>query len=250
VSHAGSANGRPDLVLVHLYPDLLRTYGDRGNVLTLVKRAEWRGFRVEVAGVTRGESIPERANLIFMGGGTDRIQEIIGVDLRARRPALEEAAAKGAVVIGVCGGYQFLGAQYVDVAGASIEGLGLLDISTVAGRDRIIGNVRAQASIDERSFELFGFENHAGRTTLGALARPLAAVPRGRGNNGDDGTEGAVQGTVVGTYLHGPVLPVNPALADVLLEWALAGRLRGEPLAPLDDSLEDEAQLSARSRKR
>ena len=102
----------------------------------------------------------------------------------------------------------------------------------MAGRDRIIGNVRARASIDDRSFELFGFENHAGRTTLGPLARPLAAVPRGQGNNGEDGTEGAVQGTVVGTYLHGPVLPVNPAFADALLEWALGPTLRGEPLAP------------------
>jgi CobQ-like glutamine amidotransferase family enzyme len=250
VSRSGPPNGRPDLLVVHLYPDLLRTYGDRGNVLALVKRAEWRGFRVRVAGVTRGEPIPERANLIFMGGGTDRVQEIIGVDLRARRPALEEAAARAAVIIGVCGGYQFLGARYVDVAGESIEGLGLLDIATVAGPDRIIGNVRARASVDDRSFELFGFENHAGRTTLGPLARPLAAVPRGQGNNGEDETEGAVQGTVVGTYLHGPVLPVNPAFADALLEWALGPTLRGEPLIPLDDGLEDEAQLAARSRKR
>jgi len=239
-----------DLVLAHLYPDLLRTYGDRGNVLTLARRAEWRGFSVDVVGVTRGDPVPETANLVLIGGGTDRIQEIIGEDLMGRRAELEEIAARRAVLLGICGGYQFLGHRYVAVDGTSIEGLALLDVVTVAGSSRIIGNVRAEAALGDRSFELFGFENHAGRTSLGPGAGPLASVPRGQGNNGADRTEGAVQGTVVGTYLHGPVLPVNPAFADAILALALAPRTGGDPLEDLDDSLESEAHRAARQRRR
>jgi CobQ-like glutamine amidotransferase family enzyme len=243
-------NGGADLVLAHLYPDLLRTYGDRGNVLALTRRAEWRGFHVRVAEVTRGDALPPDAGLVFMGGGTDRAQEIIGTDLRARRSELADAVGRGAVVIGVCGGYQFLGHRYVDAAGVSIEGLGLLDMETVAGSDRIIGNVRARGTLAGASFELIGFENHAGRTALGPSAIPLATVPQGQGNNGRDGTEGAVQGRVVGSYLHGPVLPVNPGLADALLALALGDRLPAGRLEPLDDRLEEAAFAAARGRKR
>lgn len=239
-----------DLVLAHLYPDLLRTYGDRGNVLTLARRAEWRGFSIRVSGVRRGERIPPEAGLVLIGGGTDRIQEIIGDDLAGRRGELGELVAGGAVVAGICGGYQFLGERYVAVDGARIEGLGLLDATTEAGTSRLIGNVRARARLAGRVFDLFGFENHAGRTRLGPEARPLGTVPRGRGNNGEDGTEGAVQGHVVGTYLHGPVLPANPALADALLAWALTPVTGGGPLSPLDDRLEEAARRLARSRPR
>lgn len=239
-----------DLLLVHLYPDLLRTYGDRGNVMALTRRASWRGFSVDVTGITRGERIPAGANLVLIGGGTDRSQEVIGDDLRGRTAELGDVAARGGVVIGICGGYQFLGHRYVAADGVPIEGLGLLDVTTVAGADRIIGNVRAEASVNGRTFELFGFENHGGRTTLGRGAAPLASVPKGQGNNGIDRTEGAVQGSVVGTYLHGPVLPVNPAFADALLAGALGSRTGGEPLADLDDNLEDESHRLARQRHR
>jgi CobQ-like glutamine amidotransferase family enzyme len=238
------------VVLAHLYPDLLRTYGDRGNVLALTRRAEWRGFRVRVDAVTRGERLPRDAALVFIGGGTDRAQEIIGDDLRARRSELADAVERGAVVVGVCGGYQFLGHRYVDAAGISIDGLGLLDVETIAGSDRIIGNVRARGSLDGVSFELIGFENHGGRTTLGTQATPLATVPRGRGNNGLDGTEGAVQGRVIGSYLHGPVLPVNPAFADAVLTMALGDRLADGLLEPLDDRLEAVAHAAALDRRR
>jgi CobQ-like glutamine amidotransferase family enzyme len=238
------------LVLVHLYPDLLRTYGDRGNVLALTRRAEWRGVRVRVDAVTRGEPLPTDAALVFIGGGTDRAQEIIGDDLRARRSELAGAVERGAVVVGVCGGYQFLGHRYVDAAGVSIEGLGLLDAETIAGSDRIIGNVRARGELVGVSFELIGFENHAGRTTLGAQATPLATVPRGQGNNGLDGTEGAVQGRVIGSYLHGPVLPVNPAFADAVLTMALGDRVADGRLEPLDDRLEAVAHAAALDRRR
>jgi hypothetical protein len=237
-------------VIAHLYPDLLRTYGDRGNVLALARRAEWRGFSVRVDAVTRGDRLPADADVVFMGGGTDRVQEIIGADLRSRASELRDAAGRGAVVIGVCGGYQFLGHRYVDANGVPIEGLGLLDVETVAGTDRIIGNVRARGALGDATFDLIGFENHGGRTTLGAEAAPLATVPRGRGNNGADGTEGAVQGRVIGSYLHGPVLPVNPGLADAVLSMALAGRLPGGRLEPLDDRLEAAAHAAALDRRR
>jgi CobQ-like glutamine amidotransferase family enzyme len=238
------------VVIAHLYPDLLRTYGDRGNVLALARRAEWRGFAVRVDAVTRGDHVPSDADVVFMGGGTDRVQEIIGADLRSRAPELADAAARGAVVVGVCGGYQFLGRRYVDANGVPIEGLGLLDVETVAGSDRIIGNVRARGSLGDAAFDLIGFENHGGRTTLGPAATPLATVPRGQGNNGIDGTEGAVQGSVIGSYLHGPVLPVNPGLADAILTTALAGRLTDDRLTPLDDRLEAAAHAAALDRRR
>jgi len=239
-----------DLVIAHLYADLLRTYGDRGNVLALARRAEWRGFRVDVCEVGRGETLPAGTRIVLMGGGTDRVQEIVGQDLMSRAGELRDAADAGVVVVGVCGGYQFLGRRYVDARGAAIEGLGLLDAETIAGEGRIVGNVRADATLGDSRFELFGFENHGGRTRLGPVARPLASVPVGEGNNGEDRTEGAVQGTVVGTYLHGPVLPANPRFADELLRMALAERLDGSPLEPLDDALEEAAHAAARSRRR
>jgi CobQ-like glutamine amidotransferase family enzyme len=239
-----------DLVLVHLYADLLRTYGDRGNVLALARRAQWRGFAVEVREVSRGEPLPPKTGIVLMGGGTDRVQEIVGEDLLARGGELRDVADGGAVVIGICGGYQFLGRRYVDARGTAIEGLGLLDVETIAGEGRIVGNVRAEATLEDSSFDLFGFENHGGRTRLGPDARPLASVPAGQGNNGEDRTEGAVQGRVVGTYLHGPVLPANPRFADELLRMALAERLAGRPLEPLDDTLEESAHAAARSRRR
>jgi hypothetical protein len=240
-----------NLTLAHLYPDLMRTYGDRGNVMALASRARWRGIDVDVVGVTRAERIPAGADLVLIGGGTDRAQETIGEDLRGRREELRDLCGAGTVVVGICGGYQFLGHRYVDADGVAIEGLGLLDVTTVAGQPRIIGNVRAAATFGGRSFELFGFENHGGRTTLGSGATPLATVGRGQGNNGRDRTEGAVQGSIVGTYLHGPVLPTNPAFADALLARALAAPGRPDAaLAELDDRLEDEAHRLARARKR
>jgi len=239
-----------DLVLAHLYPDLLHTYADRGNLLTLGRRAEWRGFSVEVAGVTLGERLPPHPGVIVIGGGTDRIQEVVAKDLLARRAELEAAIADGAVLLGVCGGYQFLGAHYALAEGRVIQGLALLDVHTVAEAGRIVGRVVAQATLWGREFELVGFENHAGRTYLHEQARSLATVHKGGGNNGHDRTEGAVRGKVVGTYLHGPVLPSNPAFADALLEQALLPRTGGAPLAALDDTLELAAHRGARRTRR
>jgi lipid II isoglutaminyl synthase (glutamine-hydrolysing) len=238
-----------DLRLVHLYPDLLRTYGDRGNVLALVRRAEWRGFAVSVEAVSRGDRTP-RADLFLLGGGTDRVQAALGEDLAGRRDSLAERVQEGAVLFGICGGYQLLGHRYVPQTGPAVPGLGLLDAETRAGTPRIIGRVRADATLWGSPFELVGFENHGGRTLLGPAAEPLATVRRRRGNNGRDRAEGAVQGTLVGTYLHGPVLPLNPELADALLGRALARATGGEPLRPLDDRLEHWAHRLRRRLRR
>ncbi len=241
----------PDLVLVSLYPDLLRTYGDRGNVLTLQHRADWRGFDVRVEEVSRGDRLPPGADIALIGGGTDRIQSLVGRDLRDRATELGDAAAAGCVIIGVCGGYQLLGRSYMAADGTSIEGLGLLDVTTTApSSGRIVGRVHARAELWDRAFELFGFENHGGRTYVGPSASPLATTTKGQGNNGADRTEGAVQGNVIGTYLHGPVLPVNPSFADAVLERALGPLTGGRPLAPLDDRLEETARREAQHRKR
>jgi lipid II isoglutaminyl synthase (glutamine-hydrolysing) len=242
--------GAADLVIVHLYPDLLMSYGDRGNVLTLVRRAEWRGFSVRVMGVTRSEPLPTTIDLILIGGGSDRIQGLVGEDLAGRAGAFADLVGGNTVILGVCAGYQLLGHRYVRVDGSEVRGLGLLDVTTTAGTGRIVGRVSARASFDDRSFDVSGFENHAGRTFLGLAASPLCSVPKGAGNNGIDGTEGAVNGRVVGTYLHGPVLPTAPAFADALLVRALARVTGGAPLRPLDDSLEEAAGLSERPRHR
>ena len=240
----------PDLRIAHLYPDLLRTYGDRGNLLALSRRSEWRGFSVAIEPVSRGDPMAVRPDIVLVGGGTDRVQEAIGADLLSRQAALADAVGDGTVILGICGGYQLLGHSYVDGEGREIPGLGLLDAETTARSPRIIGRVRARATVWGHAFELFGFENHGGRTVLGPAAEALATVPRKQGNNGDDGTEGAVQGSILGTYLHGPVLPANPELADAILERALARVTGGGPLQPLDDSAEHEAHELARRLKR
>ncbi len=231
-----------DLRICHLYGDLMNIYGDRGNVLTLRRRAEWRGIAVTVETVTAGERLdPERYDLYFFGGGQDAQQDIVAEDLRAGNgDALREAVAGAAAVLSVCGGYQLLGHFYRPFDGPELPGVGILDEHTVAGRTRFIGNVLA---LGEEP--LVGFENHSGRTYLGPRAAPLARVVVGAGNNGEDGTEGAVQGKVIGTYLHGSLLPKNPWLADRVIAWALERRHGTTALAPLDDRLEQAARESA-----
>jgi CobQ-like glutamine amidotransferase family enzyme len=230
-----------DLVIADLYPGLLRTYGDRDNVVVLARRAEWRGFSVRIEEVGRGEAIPADVNVIVLGGGTDSVQQILGRDVARRADEVRDAVARGAVVLGVCGGYQLLGRRYILPDGSEIQGLGVLDVETRASRDRIVGRVQADARLWGRSFDLVGFENHGGRTTLGTGAEPLASIRRGHGNNGRDRIEGAAQGSVVGTYLHGPVLALNPELTDAMLARALAPLTGGEELDPLDDALERRA---------
>lgn len=223
-----------------LYPDLMNIYGDRGNILTLLRRAEWRGFEAREIGLGRGtvEGMAD-VDVFFFGGGQDREQALVYQDLLDHKQArLEQAVAGGAMVLAVCGGYQLLGHFYQTAEGERFPGIGLIDVRTEAGRKRFIGDVVVAAAVEGMHPDtLVGFENHSGRTYLGSGARPLGRVRLGNGNNGADGTEGCIQGGVVGTYLHGSLLPKNPQLADYLIRRAMTRRGITE-LAPLDDSIE------------
>jgi len=241
-----------ELRICHLYPDLLNLYGDRGNITTLVHRARWRGITASLIEARLGDRIDSRASdLYFIGGGEDRQQRLASPDLcRVKGGALRDAAASGAAVLAVCGGYQLLGHYYRPSDGPDLEGLGLLDLHTVhpgPGARRLIGNI----VIRERTegVRLVGFENHGGRTHLGPHAEALGTVESGFGNNGEDRSEGAVTGTVYGTYLHGPLLPKNPWLADVLIAHALRRRNTGVDLAPLPDVEEHLAAEAAAQRR-
>ena len=229
-----------------LYPDLMNIYADRGNLLLLERRCEWRGIGFELAGAGLGDPLdPDAHDLFYIGGGQDRDQALCARDMvDTKRDALHAAAARGAVVFAVCGGYQLLGHGYA-MGGERLPGVGLVDLETVREEGpRLIGNVAIEL---EDGQVLAGFENHGGRTRLGPGARPLGRVLRGHGNDGRSGFEGVLGGprdTVVGTYLHGPLLPKNAHFADWLTATAL-GMERGE-LARLDDSLESAAHAAAR----
>jgi CobQ-like glutamine amidotransferase family enzyme len=229
-----------------LYPDLMNIYGDRGNILTLLKRAAWRDYDARVLELGRGKTKRmDEVDVFFFGGGQDREQALVYEDLlEHKQPHLERAAASGAAVLAVCGGYQLLGHYYQTAEGERFPGIGLIDVRTEAGKRRFIGDVVVDSDVaDLVPNTLVGFENHSGRTFLGPKTRPLGRVRLGFGNNGADGTEGCIQGGVVGTYLHGSLLPKNPHLADHIIRGAL--RRRGvDELSRLDDSVE----LSAHER--
>ncbi len=232
----------------HLYPDRLNIYADRGNIAVLAGRAAARGHEIEVTPVGLGDAVPE-ADLFYVGGGQDREQALVAPDFVAKGPALHEAVARGAAVLAVCGGYQLLGRFYRDRSGAELKGIGLLPLHTVAGERRMIGDVLLDCAWAGRT--LAGFENHAGRTILDEGAEPLGRVIAGFGNDGASGHEGCRLERVYGTYLHGPLLPRNPWLADRLLADALAHATGEEPeLAPLADQLEQEAHAVAAQRAR
>lgn len=240
------------LTIVHLYPDLMSTYGDRGNILALVRRCQWRGIAVEVRPVSIGDRLdPASTDLVFFGGGQDKEQAVVSADLLAEKgEALCAAVEAGAVVLAVCGGYQLLGREYLGHTGEQMPGLGVLDAWTVAGRRRHIGNVVVECDLDGARRTLVGFENHSGKTYLGPGCRPLGRVLQGSGNNGEDGSEGAVYRNVFGCYLHGSLLPKNPWFADLLLRRALERRYGEASLAPLDDALEEQAHRAIVERAR
>jgi lipid II isoglutaminyl synthase (glutamine-hydrolysing) len=223
-----------------LYPDLMNIYGDRGNILTLLKRAEWRGFDAKLKEIQRGKTDDlSDVDVFFFGGGQDREQALIYDDLiEHKRDHLEHATKQGAQILAVCGGYQLLGHYYQTADGERYDGIGLIDVRTEAGKKRFIGDVVVLSQIDTLEPKtLVGFENHSGRTFLGDKARPLGEVLHGKGNNGSDRTEGVIQDNVIGTYLHGSLLPKNPHLADHLIAQALKRR-GGALLSHLDDSEE------------
>ena len=233
-----------------LYPDLMNIYADRGNLYVLERRCAWRGIGFQLSASGLGEPLDGGAHdIYYIGGGQDRDQRLCAEDLlQTKRASLHEAAARGAIVLGVCGGYQLLGHTYT-IDAEEIAGVGLLDVRTV--RDpgpRLIGNVAIKVSLDGGDDSsprvLAGFENHGGRSRLGADASPLGRVVKGYGNDGRSGYEGARRGATIGTYLHGPLLPKNTWFAD----WLIATALGIDPreLTPLEDALEREAHLSAR----
>jgi lipid II isoglutaminyl synthase (glutamine-hydrolysing) len=226
-----------------LYPELMNIYADRGNIAVLRARCEWRGLGFEHFGVSLEDTLdPESADLFYMGGGQDRDQALVARDMaESKRDALHAAAERGAVVLAVCGGYQLLGHGY-QLGDEELPGVGLVDLRTVREPgERLIGNCAIEADLGTGPRVIAGFENHGGRTYLGAGEEPLGRVLRGHGNNGKDGFEGVRRGNVIGTYLHGPLLPKNVWLADRLIELSL-----GVELGPLDDQMEDAAHASAR----
>ena len=221
-----------------IYPDLMNIYADRGNLLMLERRCAWRGIEWRLHSSTLGEELQDEHDLYYIGGGQDADQRRCAGDLLERKAAaLHAAAARGAVVLGVCGGYQLLGHSY-ELGAETIPGIGLLDVRTVrSDGPRLIGNV----VVESPEGVIAGFENHAGRTHLGAGQAPFGRVLRGHGNDGHSGFEGARAGNVIGTYVHGPLLPKNSWLCD----WLSARALGVEELAPLEDTLEHAAHAGA-----
>ncbi len=229
-----------------LYPDLMNIYADRGNLLLLQRRCEWRGLGFELTGVGLGEEIdPDAHDLFYMGGGQDRDQALCAHDMVAtKRDALHAAAARGAVILAVCGGFQLLGHEY-EMGDEVIPGVGLVDLRTVRSEGpRLIGNVAIEVTLPglDGPQVLAGFENHGGRTHLGPDEQPLGRVLKGFGNTGESGFEGVLKGSVVGTYLHGPLLPKNAWFAD----WITRTALGHDSLPALDDTFEDAAHAAAR----
>jgi lipid II isoglutaminyl synthase (glutamine-hydrolysing) len=255
------------LRLAHLYPDQMNIYGDRGNILTLTQRCAWRGIAVDLLPIGVGAEVDwSTIDIAFFGGGQDSGQTLIAGDFVERQgPALRAAIEDGLVLLSICGGYQLLGHYFLTHTGERLPGVGALDVHTVGGDVRLIGNIVIEANLSPLSMvssqlqiapnqgqwttdnghgtKLVGFENHSGRTYLGSGARPLGHVLSGHGNNGEDGGEGAVYRNAFGCYMHGSLLPKNPHFADHLIGLALRRRYGpGAALAPLDDRLELAAQ--------
>jgi CobQ-like glutamine amidotransferase family enzyme len=225
----------------HLYPDYLNIYADRGNIAVLSRRAAWRGHDIEVTALGMDDAIePGAHDLYYVGGGQDREQFLVAENLAGKAaPLIEAVVDGGAALLAVCGGYQLLGRGYRGFHGEEMPGVGLLPLETVAGERRMIGDVVLETDLGP----VAGFENHAGRTRLDEGAEPLGRVVSGFGNDGQSGYEGCRLGRAIGTYLHGPLLPRNPRLADWLLEQALAHRTGGD--APVFDPLPDELEAQA-----
>jgi CobQ-like glutamine amidotransferase family enzyme len=235
------------LTLVHLYPREMNIYGDTGNVMVLRKRLQWRRLPVTVVPVSVGDPLPHDADILLGGGGQDAAQGEIGQDFTSRGAQLRAMADDGVVMLTICGSYQMLGHEFVTQEGLRIPGVGVLDVTTHGQPVRLIGNNFVDTPDAGR---LVGYENHSGLTTLGPGVRPLGTTQSGRGNNGKDGSEGAVRDNIFGTYLHGPVLAKSPRFADELLRRAYARRGDAPALEPLDDSLPEIAARVAVGRPR
>jgi CobQ-like glutamine amidotransferase family enzyme len=243
------------LTIGWLYPELMSTYGDRGNIIVLQKRAEWRGIDVEVKQLNIGFNVKQLAtcDLLFMGGAQDRQQTIVARDLREKKETLQKMIEDGIPGLYICGAYQFLGKYYKEADGTTVDGLGILDLYTVnpgLDKERLIGNVVVNSEIlkqvqDDNRGTLVGFENHGGRTYLGENIKPLGKVVKGFGNNGEDDSEGVINKNSFGSYFHGPILPKNPHFADLLIKLALEKKYGEVELKELDDSMETQAHEAA-----
>ena len=236
--------------LCHLYPQLMNIYADRGNIAVFRQRLAWRDIGLEITEIGLGDVIePVQHDLYYLGGGQDRDQNLVAKDLIANAATLQAAANAGAAQLYVCGGIQLAGHSYVTADGTELAGLGILDLTTEAGGSRLIGDLIIDATVEGISQRVVGYENHVGRTHLGPNCEPLGQVVSGHGNDGESGHEGAILNHVIGTYLHGPLLPKNPWLADILLAWALEHRYKIEvALRPLDDLVEARAHDIASAR--
>ena len=228
--------------IAHLYPKLLNIYGDRGNIITLKKRCEWRNIPVEIEEINIDNKITHH-DIYFIGGGQDLQQIEVAQELMKHKDFLAKERDNGSIFLGICGGYQLMGHYYQPHKGKKLEGISLLDAYTVAGNQRYIGNVTSKTEFTTPR-TLVGFENHSGLTYLQGDTKPLAIVITGNGNNGKDKTEGARFKNVFGTYMHGSFLPKNPHFADYLLELAL-----GKKLSLLDDTIEENAHYSLVNKK-
>jgi len=239
-----------ELRVLSLYPEQMNIYADRGNIVFLQRRCEWRGIGFTHAGAGPGEAVdPSAHDLFYIGGGQDRDQRMVAADMVAsKRDSLAAAVGDGAALLAVCGGYQLLGHSY-QLDDVKLPGLGLTDLETVREPGpRLTGNVAIEVDLGSGTQLLAGFENHGGRTYLGSGAEPLGRVVKGFGNNAKDGLEGVRRDNLIGTYLHGPLLPKNAWLADHLIAVALERRYGARPeLEPLDDALEAAAHESARA---
>jgi CobQ-like glutamine amidotransferase family enzyme len=238
------------LRVAHLYPRLMNIYGDRGNILCLRHRCEARGIGFELDELGTGDRFDASlVDLLFAGGAQDREQRGVAADLLATKgPAIREGVEAGLALLAVCGAYQLFGRFYRDAAGAELEGAGVFDLYTEhpgEGARRCIGNIIADWAHEGEGGTVVGFENHGGRTVLGTGARPFARVRSGLGNNGRDGTEGAIYRNAIGTYIHGSLLPKNPVLADHIIRVALRRRHGDIELPPIDDRAELRAHAAA-----
>jgi lipid II isoglutaminyl synthase (glutamine-hydrolysing) len=242
------------IAVAHLYPEYLNIYADRGNLAVLSRRAALRGHELVVNSVSLGDAlVPGAHDLLYIGGGQDREQTLVAPDLTDKSESIRDAVEGGAALLAVCGGYQLLGRGYWGRDGVFMPGAGLFAHETVAGTTRMIGDVLLECELEPGARRtIAGFENHAGRTTLDPGAEPLGRVVYGFGNDGESGFEGCRLERALGTYLHGPLLPRNPWLADWLLEQSLGHATGGDPplLEPLQDELEAQAYRVASERAR